>query len=289
MGSKLPLWRGAANAKAHSREPAQGVAVKTASQARKEIESASVKARRAKLQSLPCSNAAPLSPARAGLRRTEAQMACLPSACNRNEFLHPDVSIQSEIGRLFIRSSAHAALPLYPKLSVIQYVKITFFSRTLAKSRERNRACKQRRSSEVLCVFLLKFHRKLYSYCHSCVRALSALLKECEFRKEKELFCTKNSAAFSEELRQASLPCPEIRVSRIPGSRCWAIDPRFAAARRSLTRPRNGFYALANEAVARLFTGAALLEGSRQMAPNHTPSALCCCDCCRYSTARVCL
>ena len=55
--------------------------------------------------------------------------------------------------------------------------------------------CKRRRSSEVLLAFLQKFHRKMALCCQCCGFAVSALLKECESLKEKQLFCFTISAA----------------------------------------------------------------------------------------------
>jgi len=55
--------------------------------------------------------------------------------------------------------------------------------------------CKRRRSSEVLLAFLKEFHRRMALCCQCCVSAVSALLKECESLKEKQLFCFTISAA----------------------------------------------------------------------------------------------
>jgi len=66
--------------------------------------------------------------------------------------------------------------------------------------------CKQRRSSEVVLVFLQKFHRKMASYCQCCGSAVSALLKACESFKEKQLFCFTISAARKKFYRQSRSP-----------------------------------------------------------------------------------
>jgi hypothetical protein len=80
--------------------------------------------------------------------------------------------------------------------------------------------CKRRRSSEVLLAFLKKFHRRMAFYCQCCGFAVSALLKECESLKEKQLFCFTISAApkkFSAESRSrlfyfyGSLACRRVQ------------------------------------------------------------------------------
>jgi hypothetical protein len=100
-----------------------------------------------------------------------------------------------DLPRYPIASSAHAGASALTQLSVFK-VKVAFRRlATLAKSTNTEAACKRRRSSEIVRIFLLEFHRKLYSCLHCCIRGPSALLKECESSKEKAPICSENGAA----------------------------------------------------------------------------------------------
>lgn len=139
---------------------------------------------------LRAQNAVPLFPARASLRRTEAN-STLPRA------IAGHATLQILAGAPARSARTLHALPFYSKLSVVRTrcaMVASLVSKTLAKSTKSRAACKQRKSSEALRIFPLMFHRKLYSCRQSCVREPSGLLKECESSQEKPHFCCGSSA-----------------------------------------------------------------------------------------------
>ena len=129
-------------------------------------------------------NTMPLHPARAGLRRTEAQTHICLRMNEMSPALHR-TDANPEYGRKPFLAAHMQRSALTQVVRCYGESRVSLFSKTLAKSTKMKAVCKRGISSEISRVFLLKFHRNLYSCRQSCTCAVLALLKECESYKEK--------------------------------------------------------------------------------------------------------